>query len=134
MQLQGNLEDLLSQLGQDLEQPQDWLTRIADAIVESMKSNAPVDTGRLRNSIAFGINDTSITFGMLYYGPFQNFGVAGAGQMGNIVPSSVQPVPTNGSFYQFKKRVKGLPAQPFFNMDQIADEIATATITALNLD
>ena len=123
----------LSALGQELSDPQSILTELGTEITEEMRRLAPVDTGALRNSIGYTINGNQISFDMLYYGPFQNYGVSGTGDgLGNSVPFGVQPPPSNGMNYAFKTRQFGLPSQTFFNYTQITatimDGLAEATI------
>ena len=120
------------------------LTNIGGQIVEDMKQNAPFDTGRLKQSIKAIIDEDSLSFEMLDYGLFQNFGVKPdykTGQrnkpfnsrFGGItnpieVPLGVDPQPLGGRFYQYKPETRsfGLPARKFFDVDQIAGMIADA--------
>lgn len=113
----------LSELGQELSDPQQILTEIGSDITEEMRRRVPVDTGALKQSITYTINGNKIEFSMLYYGFFQNYGVRGqSDSFGATVPRALL-TPSNGSFYQFKKRAFGLPAQQFFNYDTITNEI-----------
>ena len=107
----------LSELGQELSNPQEILTELGSEISEQMKQQAPVDTGALRSSIGYQVNGNEIQFRMLYYGFFQNYGVSGTSDsLGQPVPFGLLP-PTNGTFYQFKTRQFGLRRQQFFNYD-----------------
>ena len=113
----------LSALGQELSDPQDILSEIGSDITEEMRRLAPVDTGALKNSIGYTINGNQIEFKMLYYGFFQNYGVSGqSDSLGTTVPFGLLE-PSNGSFYQFKKRAFGLRRQQFFNYDTITNQI-----------
>jgi hypothetical protein len=113
----------LSELGQELSDPQQILTEIGSDITEEMRRRVPVDTGALKQSIGYTVNSNQIEFKMLYYGFFQNYGVSGqSDSLGRTVPFGLL-APSNGSFYQFKKRAFGLPAQQFFNYDTITNEI-----------
>ena len=113
----------LSELGQELSDPQQILTEIGSDITEEMRRRVPVDTGALKQSIGYTVNSNQIEFKMLYYGFFQNYGVSGqSDSLGRSVPFGLL-APSNGSFYQFKKRAFGLPAQQFFNYDTITNEI-----------
>lgn len=115
----------LSALGEELSDPQSILTEIGTGITEEMKRLSPVDTGALRNSIGYEINGNQITFDMLYYGMFQNYGVSGTeDNMGLPVPFGLLP-PREGNTYSFRKRRFGLRNQTFFNYDTIIDTIAT---------
>jgi|TARA_R110000824_G_scaffold215568_3_gene402053 hypothetical protein len=114
----------LNALGEELSDPQNILTEIGTGITVEMKRLAPVDTGALRNSIGYQINGNQITFDMLYYGMFQNYGVSGTeDSTGLPVPFGVLP-PRVGNTYSFTKRRFGLRNQTFFNYDQIIDTIA----------
>ena len=115
----------LSALGEELTDPQLMLTELGTGITEEMKRLAPVDTGALRNSIGYNINGNQITFDMLYYGMFQNYGVKGTEDSRGIpVPFGLLP-PRVGDTYSFRKRRFGLRNQTFFNYDTIIDTIAT---------
>ena len=115
----------LSALGEELSDPQSILTEIGSGITEEMKRLAPVDTGALRNSIGYTINANRITFDMLYYGMFQNYGVKGTeDNRGLPVPFGLLP-PRVGNTYSFRKRRFGLRNQTFFNYDTIIDTVAT---------
>lgn len=113
----------LSALGQELSEPQEILTEIGSDITEEMRRLAPVDTGALKQSIGYTVNGNQIEFSMLYYGFFQNYGVSGqSDSLGTTVPFGLL-APSNGSFYQFKKRQFGLRPQRFFNYDTITRTI-----------
>jgi hypothetical protein len=118
------------------------LTNIGGQIVEDMKENAPYDIGNLKSSIKAVIDEDSLSFEMLAYGLFQNFGVKPDyntkktpkpfnSRFGGItnpteVPFGVDPQPREGKFYKYKpdNRKFGLPARKFFDVDEIATIIA----------
>ena len=113
----------LSELGEELSNPQEILTELGIDITEAMRREVPVDTGALKQSIGYRVNGNEIEFSMLYYGFFQNYGVSGqSDSLGQPVPFGLLP-PTNGSFYQFKRRQFGLRRQQFFNFDTITETI-----------
>lgn len=115
----------LTALGEELSRPQEILTELGTDIVESMRRQAPVDTGALRNSINYFINGNQLEFTMLYYGFFQNYGVNGTEQStANPVPAFGVLEPTSPPYYAFRKRRFGLRPQTFFNMDTITEQIA----------
>ena len=115
----------LTALGEELSRPQEILTELGTDIVESMRRQAPVDTGALRNSINYFINGNQLEFTMLYYGFFQNYGVNGTEQsIANPVPAFGVLEPTSPPYYAFRKRRFGLRPQTFFNMDTITEQIA----------
>ena len=134
MQVDGNLSELLNSLGEELSRPQSILTEVGEQITSEMKRLAPVDTGRLRNSISYTISDDVMTLNMMYYGPFQNYGVNGTGSSRGArrVEFGVQPRPTSEPFYAFRTREFGLRPQTFFNMQTITDQIADAFADAVN--
>ena len=156
MQLEGTFEDLLSTLGEDLSNPLDWMTVIADGVVEQLKNQAPVaprNGGALKASIDFSIVGNTIQFGMANYGVFQNYGVRG-------VDKSRSPVINAGSFgitidgypvtgeFQFGTKnygegpgwgayytgLRAYKGRGWFNIQQLSDGLADATLKALNLE
>jgi hypothetical protein len=117
----------LGDLGEELSRPESILTEIGEQITSQMKASVPVDTGALRNSISYTISNDSIVINMLYYGPFQNYGVNGTESRGsNSVEFGVEPRPTSEPFYAFKTRRWGLRPQTFFNMETITNQITQA--------
>jgi len=122
------IEDLmqdLDQFGQQLSQPEQLLTNIGQQLQEGMRAQAPVDTGALKNSIQYTVENNRLLFTMLLYGPFQNYGVNGTEDFtARQVQFGVQPRPSNEPFYAFKKRRFGLRPQPFFDMTLITNTIA----------
>jgi len=100
----------------NLDNINDVVLMYADMYAEAFRQNAPVDTGRLRNSYRASVSIVEDKLRMQifgeYYGPFQSFGVGpNAGAL--VVPDGVNPRPLNGSTYEFKKRKIGLKPQPF---------------------
>ena len=117
----------LDGLGQQLSDPQSILTEVGTEIVNAMKAGAPVDTGALKNSISYTINDDTLSINMIYYGSFQNYGVKGT-ETGspNPVQFGVSPRPSSEPFFAFKTRRFGLNPRSFFNMDTITNQVAQA--------
>lgn len=135
MRVEGDFLRDLEALGQQLSDPQSILTEVGETITTQMKSAAPVDTGALRNSISYTIDGDQMTINMLYYGPFQNYGVNGTQTfLSSPVEFGVNPPPRVAPFYSFQTRKFGLPSQTFFNMQSITDTIADAFATAVNED
>lgn len=113
----------LSELGEELSNPQEILTELGSDITEEMRRQAPVDTGDLKRSIGYTVMGNEIQFSMLYYGFFQNYGVSGTSDsLGQQVPFGLLP-PTNGINYAFKTRQFGLRRQQFFNFETITETI-----------
>jgi hypothetical protein len=124
------LEEFARQLdgiGQSIEETPSTLAQIGERLVNQMKLRVPVDTGALRNSISYQINGDDLSFSMLAYGSFQNYGVMGLlGPLGNPVPFGVEPQPSRPPFYSFESREFGLVPQPFYDVDDLLDQIMTA--------
>ncbi len=132
----GNLSPILFDLG--------------GQIVDEMKRNVPQNTGNLKSSIKAVIDEDSLSFQMLAYGLFQNFGVKPDyntkktpkpfnSRFGGItnpteVPFGVDPQPLSGNFYKYKTRKFGLPARKFFDVDDIATIIADGVAQQLTTD
>ena len=117
--------DQLGDFGQSLEDISAILLQIAGPIVDDIKSQAPVDTGALKQSVQARVQGDSLFIEMLYYGMFQNFGVNGTeDRIADEVPFGVSPRPTSGPFYQFKQRRFGLPARRFFDVDLLSEIVA----------
>lgn len=107
---------------------QDILIDVLGEVTRDMARRAPVATGALQRSIGYVVNpDNTFAIQMLFYGPFQNYGVSGTEQqLGLPVPAEVEPIPFGtGNTYQFTRRRFGLPPQPFFDLEQIRDYVAT---------
>lgn len=115
----------LTALGEELSDPQSVLTEIGSELVSQMRADAPVDTGALRSSINYIVNGNTLEFSMLYYGFFQNYGVNGTqDSLGTPVPAFGVLQPTSPPYYAFRTRRFGLRPQPFFNMDNLTNQIA----------
>ena len=123
--------DDLTQLGEELSNPQEILTEIGSDITESMRRNVPVKTGALKQSIGYKIVDNTIEFAMLEYGFFQNYGVLPNydlrsyhkpfnNEFGTITQPTVSPFQIG---LGFRSREFGLPARKFFDYDNIINTI-----------
>lgn len=125
--------DDLSALGEELSDPQSILTELGSNLVEGMRSRSPVDTGALKNSINYAVNGNELSFSMLYYGMFQNYGVSGTeDSLGSQVPFGITPTPSNGSNYAFTTRRFGLRPRSFFNYDQLTETISASMADELS--
>lgn len=119
--------DILGDLGEELSDTQARLAELGANIVSAMKLRVPVDTGALKNSIRYVMQGDDLSFEMLFYGPFQNYGVKGtAGPNVSPVPFGVSPQPTNPPFYAFQSREFGFGPQRFFDLEEIQEAIAQA--------
>ena len=135
-------ESALEGFGETLGNLSPVLFDLGGQIVDEMKRNVPIDSGNLKSSIKAVIDEDSLSFEMLAYGLFQNFGVKPDyntkntpkpfnSRFGGItnpteVPFGVDPQPREGKFYKYKpdNRKFGLPARKFFDVDEIATIIA----------
>ena len=113
------------------------------SIINEIKASAPEDTSALKNSIKAIAENNTLKIFMLYYGPFQNYGVIGSQNNRGVkqVPFGVNPRPYNGISYKFQNvdtpvggplsygarltiRRQGLEPKDFFDIDDIAKELA----------
>jgi hypothetical protein len=119
-------EAALQQFGEELPSQLDAdLLLIGGELVAQLKSMSPTDTGALKASMQAIIQDNTLKIEMLYYGMFQNYGVSGAtDSLGVTVPVGILPRPLAEPNYQFGIRKQGLRARGFFNVDQMATQIA----------
>ena len=120
----------LNAFGERLTNLDDILLAVGGEIVQELKLRAPVDEGELRNSIGAVVQNNSLSIEMLVYGLFQNYGVAGTdgdSRFGvvNPVPAGILPPPRQSDKYQFRERRYGIPAQSFFNYEELAQRIQT---------
>ena len=128
---QAELIAQLTQLGEDLSNPQDLLSEFASDITEEMKRLAPVDNGDLRNSIGYQIEGTNITFRMLQYGYYQNYGVLPNQFTNNPKPFAGGPLrrpwaePAFGVEMGggYRDRAFGMKARPFYSLEAINNQI-----------
>jgi hypothetical protein len=119
------------------------LLEVSAEIINDMISEAPIDTGDLRDSMKRYIENHRLRFTMLYYGPFQNYGVVGSktNQSVKDVQFGVLPRPASDNKYRFKDdpfpvggdlpfgarltiRRFGLKPQEFFDVVDIKNKIA----------
>lgn len=134
----------LSSLGETLSNPQELLAELGDNMVTTIKTQVPVDTGNLRNSIRWGFNGVNaIELFMLDYGVFQNYGV-----MPNYNNSSYhkpfrndfggitqpQPAPGFGIGGGYRNRAFGLPARKFYDELQITEYIGEQFLEDIIVD
>ena len=124
-------ERALEGLGNAISNMDDILLAAGGRLVEQMKTNAPVDTTRLRDSIAAVVENNSLKIKMLTYGAFQNYGVAGTDEDSRYgvvdeVQAGVLPPPLMSSKYQYKTKRYGIPATRFFDVTDMTDYLAEA--------
>jgi len=115
----------LSEFGDRVSNVDNYLLSIGGQLAEQLKTDAPVDTGALRNSIQVVQQDNTLRVEMLVYGMFQNYGVAGTESAFGVeeVPSIVTPPPMMSNTYQYKQRRFGIPAQNWFDVNALRDAV-----------
>jgi hypothetical protein len=123
----------LAQLGETLSNPQELLAELGDNMVTTIKTQVPVDTGALRNSIQWSFtSENAIQLQMLNYGVFQNYGVMPSynpqsyhkpfmNDFGTI--TQPMPAPGFGLGTGYQNRAFGLPARKFYDELQIQEYI-----------
>jgi hypothetical protein len=133
----------LQGLGQRVGRMELHLLEVSGEIINDMIAKAPEDTGSLKNSMKRYVENHRLRFTMLYYGPFQNYGVIGASQNRGVKPVQfgVLPRPAQGDKYKFKNdpwpvggklsfgarwniRKNGLAPKDFFDIDDMKQRIA----------
>lgn len=143
-------ERALDNFGESVNNLSPILFDLGGRIVDEMKRNAPFDKGNLKSSIKAVIDEESLSFQMLAYGLFQNYGVKPDyntttehkpfnSRFGGIknpeeVPFGVEPRPTSGNFYTYSNRKFGLPRRQFFDANEIATIIADGVAQQLTTD
>jgi len=123
----------LAALGETLSNPQELLAELGDNMVTTIKTQVPVDTGALRNSIRWGfVGENAIELSMLDYGLFQNYGVMPNYNSGSYhkpfmndfgTITQPQPAPNFGMGAGYQNRAFGLPARKFYDELQIQEYI-----------
>ncbi len=121
----------LFQLQNQLEDIDRVIQLFATEIVDELREKAPKDTQALKKSIKFNATRFGFRLEMLEYGFYQNYGVGpkaktpynnkqtgGAPQQ----PYGVTDPLTFG-FYSYSDRKFGLPARPFFNLEDIQNRL-----------
>ena len=114
------------------------LTQELDNLAYQMRSLAPMQSGRLRNSIQLLADttgtDLSVVLSMVEYGYYQNFGVNPAAQtpfrtLSNTSAERRQPYGVDALeftpfSYDTNERRFGLPATVFFDYEQLLEQVA----------
>lgn len=133
----------MEDFGQELSALDDLLLAIGGEVINNLRAQAPVDSGRLRQSIQAVVAENELNIAMLAYGMFQNYGVDGMQQSrATAVPFGINPQPTAGGRYGFsgqyemiggdlpipvKKSIYafGLRPQNWFNLETVTEYIET---------
>lgn len=105
----------------------------AEKYAQRFAANAPVKTGRLKNSYRASVSEQGDKLNMQifgeFYGPFQSYGVGGTQVNTSIkVPAGINPPPLNQTNYQFKQRRIGLNPTNYIqnSIDQVTPEFVDA--------
>jgi len=139
--------DRIGSIGTEIDRITDSALAIAGPIVAQMKANAPVASGRLRDSIGVAVEtgqERAIFVTMLSYGYFQNYGVEASPDSTTATRFNQTPVeeivrfalpPSGGDKFRFGVRVSdrkpwgafysGLNAMGFFSMAELEREIVS---------
>ena len=124
------VEEFESFLGEYAERLQDIgadLTPLVNEMVNDLKSRAPRDKGDLKRSIVGAVRGNEVEFGWLDYGTYQNFGVGPdpkSIKSGRQEPFGITKPIELGPF-RYKTRKFGLSAKPWFNVEEMTDDITT---------
>jgi len=120
----------LDDYGDRLSDMDSILLEVGGRIVGDLKAAAPVDTGRLRNSIQAVVQDNTLSIQMLAYGSFVNYGVSGTEDNDGLpVPFGAGPEPRGnyGNPYAFQTRRFGIPGSEhqWYDFESLANRIQT---------
>lgn len=121
-------EDFLGEVVDNLETLDNDLVPLVNRIVADLKRDAPVDTGRLRDSIEGIVANNTVIFSLADHGLYQNFGVD-ASEGVNLKEGSIKPfgieIEGLGTFgnYSYKTRKYGIPARPWMDIPDILGRI-----------
>lgn len=117
----------------NLDRIKDVTLEYADKYAQRFAANAPVATGRLKNSYRASVSENGDKLSMQifgeFYGPFQSYGVGGTQANTSItVPAGINPPPLNGTNYQFRQRRIGLNPTNYIqnSIDQVTPEFVDA--------
>ena len=131
-----NLDELyqdLNNLATELTELDKWLLETSKSIVDQLKSQAPVDSGDLKNSIKAEVINNTLVIKMLNYGVFQNYGVSGTkDNLGKPTEFGIS-IANEGTIFKFDNRRFGIKSKNFFNVGDITDEVIEKIIQQLNL-
>jgi len=130
----------LDQFGQRATNLSDILAQIGTEITDSLKSRAPQNTGALKASINFSVDQDSLTLEMLNYGIFQNYGVEGVDSDPGVKPVEAGIFGISaGHQFKFKSKTiggslpfpvrrsiaeRGLRPKSFFSIADLRREVA----------
>ena len=140
----------LEEFGQRAVDLSDILSQVGSEITTKIKADAPSDTGALKSSISFEVNQDSLTLEMLNYGVFQNYGVGGTKSSPvtlKRVEGGIFGIPAGTRFrfksltiggslpYPVRKSIveRGLQAKSFFSIADTTQEVALRLEEEINI-
>ena len=140
----------LEEFGQRAVDLSDILSQVGSEITTKIKADAPSDTGALKSSISFEVNQDSLTLEMLNYGVFQNYGVGGTKSSPvtlKRVEGGIFGIPAGTRFrfksltiggslpYPVRKSIveRGLQAKSFFSIADITQEVTLRLEEEINI-
>jgi hypothetical protein len=119
--------DEISAVAEGIEMAPDIVREVLESYLPMWRRLAPIDTGRLKNSIRIVASGGNYGISMLNYGWFNLYGVRPNARtpfnvLSNPLTPRRQPTPSllKGGFYQYSNRRFGLPATVF--MPQLQSE------------
>ncbi len=125
-----DLQDMIDEINavaEGIEMAPDIVREVLEQYLPLWRRLAPIDTGRLKNSIRIVASGGNYGISMLNYGWFNLYGVRPAARtpfntLSNPLAPRRQPIPSliKGDFYQYSNRRFGLPATIF--MPQLQSE------------
>ncbi len=125
-----DLQDMIDEINavaEGIEMAPDIVREVLEQYLPLWRRLAPIDTGRLKNSIRIVASGGNYGISMLNYGWFNLYGVRPTARtpfnvLSNPLAPRRQPIPSliKGDFYQYSNRRFGLPATIF--MPQLQSE------------
>ena len=113
------------------------LSALATRIADDMRQRVPTRSGELKRSIKINIDRYDFILEMLYYGPFQNYGVSGTNSgkvkqpfntedsnyTGEVKPPFGIDNPFEDGNFQFRNREFGIPSRQFYDVKDILEQM-----------
>lgn len=123
--------DAFQELIEEINDLDGAIQALATQLATEIRDAAPVDNGDLKRSIKVNLDRYGFRLEMLAYGFYQNYGVGPQARTPfNQMPTGGEPrqpfgitSPIDLGFYEYKDRRFGLPARPFFDIQEIEDRL-----------
>ena len=121
--------DAFQEIIEDINDLDGAIQALATQLATEIRDGAPVDNGDLKRSIKVNLDRYGFRLEMLAYGFYQNYGVGPQARTPfNQMPTGGQPQqpfgitePVDLGLYEYTNRKFGLPARPFFDIQEIED-------------